>query len=170
MGLELSSGLSFSFFPLLVFCSPFLTLYSPLRCCSPFHTIALIFALLLSFSCYLAFLFMLLLFYFKYKVFALLLSSSCYYAFLFMLLFIGVLLFIEESCINPLHSFLQELRVVDTRELKTCIFPVSIFTFAYFHFFKKNSCLLFLCFFFVLIFLPFSLWCKACYKLFWRQT
>jgi len=55
-----------------------------------------------------------------------LLPSSC--------VVVGVLLFIEESYTNPLHSFLQKLGVVGIQELKTCIFPVSIFPFAYFHF------------------------------------
>jgi len=63
---------------------------------------------------------------------------------------IGVLLLVEESCTTPLHSFLQELKVVGNQESKTCIFSINIFPFAYFHYlFIYISCILF---YFVLFF------------------
>jgi len=171
MKLELSLGPSFSFFPLLALCSPFLALYSPSHCCSLLHLIILLFTLLLSSSHYLAFLFALLLFYFKYKFF-------CVATFLFVLLcfplhivVVGVLLFVEESCINLLNSSLQELRVVGTWELKTCIFFSKYFSLCLFPFYLFVYLMSFVpLFFFLFSFLAFSFWCKACYKLFWRQT
>jgi hypothetical protein len=51
---------------------------------------------------------------------------------------IGVLLFVEESYTTPLHSFLQELGMVGSQESKICIFLVSIFPFAHFHFYFFN--------------------------------
>jgi hypothetical protein len=110
--------------------------------CSPHCVVAFFIALLLSFSHWLALLFTLLLFFGCYSIlgswfFMLLFSSSRYSAFLTMLFFVGVFLFVEESCITPLHSFLQELGVVGSRESKTNIFLVNIFLFAYFFFFKN---------------------------------
>jgi hypothetical protein len=43
-----------------------------------------------------------------------------YYFPLHIAITIGVLLFVEKSCTTPLHSFLQELGVVKSRESKTC--------------------------------------------------
>ncbi len=99
------------------YCSPFCVM---LLLSSLHRAIAFLFTLLFSSSSYLAFLscscfHFRLFFYFRYKV----LHTTT----------IGVLLFIEESCITFMHSFLQELWVVGSQEKQICIFP-----FAYFHF------------------------------------
>ncbi len=152
-----------------------LLLLSSLHCCSPFHVVVILFMLLLLSSlqcCFphraIAFLFALLSFplhvawFFSSQclifLFTLLFSSSTtfifqvqgslhYYSPLHAII-VGVLLFIEESCIYPMHSFLQELGVVRNQESKTFIFSISIFPFTYFHFFNFFiSCLSFLLFF-----------------------
>jgi hypothetical protein len=65
----------------------------------PLCNVVVLFTLLFSSLCTITLFFALLLFYFRYKVF--------HVAFV-----VGVLLFIEESCTTPLHSFLQELGVI----------------------------------------------------------
>ncbi len=80
---------------------------------------------------------------------------------------VDVLLFVEKSCTTPLHSFLQELGMVGSQKSKTYIFSISFFPFVYCHFF----CFQYHVFCsFVLILFAFGLWCKAYYKLFWKQT
>jgi hypothetical protein len=81
------------------------------------------------------------------------------------IIIVGVLLFIEESCTTPMHSFLQELGMVRNRELKTCILSISIFHLLFLFFNIFISCL-----FFFFLKLAFGLWCSACYKLFWRKN
>jgi len=145
----------------------FALLFSFSCCCYPLYaTIVVLFVVLLSSS--IAFLFALLSFplhvawFFSSQclifLFTLLFSSSTtfifqvqgslhYYSPLHAII-VGVLLFIEESCIYPMHSFLQELGVVRNQESKTFIFSISIFPFTYFHFFNFFiSCLSFLLFF-----------------------
>jgi hypothetical protein len=176
MGLELISCMSFSFFPLLAFYFPlrctflFTLLFSSSHCCFPLRTNALIFALLFSFSCCLAFLFTLPLFYFKYKVFCATILLFVLLCFPFHVVVVGVFLFVEESYTNPLHSFLQELGVVGIWKLKICIFFNKYFSLCLFPFFNVFYLMSFVPLFFCFIFLAFSLWCMACYKLFWRQT
>ncbi len=91
----------------------FTRLLSSSPCYSPLHATALLFTLMFSSLCCLfsscccsPFL---LFFYFKYKVF-------CGATFLFSsplcVVVVGVLLLIEDSCITPLHSFLQQLGMV----------------------------------------------------------
>jgi hypothetical protein len=90
------------------------------------------------------------------------LSISHCYVILFMLLLL-VCCYSLENLLQP-PSFLlagigsgQELRIGNlyffNKYLTFCFFPTS---------------LSFFCFFLFLIFLAFGLWCKACYKLFWR--
>jgi hypothetical protein len=118
MGLELRLGPNFSSFPLFAFHSPFFTLYFPLRCYYPFRLIVFLFTLLLSFShycshlCVVAFIFTLLGFPHHATTLLFQVQGFCVIIFLFVLLcfplhvVVGVLLFIKESCTNPMHSFL----------------------------------------------------------------
>lgn len=118
MGFELQLKPHFlSLLPTNVF---FFTMFSfPLHATflSPFHDVPLLFALLFSYShcCYpflfvlpllcssyySPFLFLLLISYFRYKVFHTSIAPK--------------LLFIERSCTPPLHSFLQELEVIESQ-------------------------------------------------------
>ncbi len=74
----------------------FALMFSSLPYYSFLHIVAFLFALLLSSSVVLLF---------QVQGF-----SHCYSP--IRTVFVGVLLFVEESCINPLHSFLQELGMV----------------------------------------------------------
>jgi len=87
-------------------------LFSSSCCYSPFRPATLFFALL-SFPLRIAAFFWLF-FYFTYKV----LHSAILFFALFCVLHcvvVGVFFFVEESCITPLHSFLQKLGVAGSR-------------------------------------------------------
>lgn len=73
---------------------------------------------------------------------------------------IGVFLFVEKSCTTRLHSFLQDLGVVGSRELKTCIFSISFFSLCLFPFLLFFiSCLFVLCFIFIFVLIILLLVC-----------
>jgi hypothetical protein len=116
----------------------FMLLFSSLCCCSPFRAIAvfalfffspyysphrvvaLLFTLLLFLFTLLGFPFhaivlLQLFFYFRYEVFRATILFFTLLCFPLCAVVVGVLLFIEDSCITPLHFFLQELGMVGSQ-------------------------------------------------------
>jgi hypothetical protein len=130
------------------YCFPLhiMLLSSFLSCCSPLHT-----TLLFSFS---------------HHTTPLLFTPHCCYP-LCTATAVGVLSFVEESCITPYIHSCKNWKWSRVENWKLVFFGkyFSLCLFSFFIFFNLIS---FIPFFFYKM--TFGLWCRACYKLFWKRT
>ncbi len=187
-------GLSLAWAPLSpspVILLSFMMLFSSSHCCSSFCTIALftlllffrptvlLIVLLLSFSpcCFLlalfsfplhAIAFLQLFFHFRYKVLHVVIILFTLFV-LFIVFLLLVCFYLLKNLVLPRAFFLTRIgsgweSIIENLYFFSKYFLLCLFLF--FNFFNFMSFVFFL--FFVLIFLAFGLWCKACYKLFWR--